>query len=72
MAQFGSAHGLGPWGRRFKSFHPDHLKTVIDSGVWRSLVARMLREHEVEGSNPFTPTKEICPVRADFFMPFFI
>ena len=25
-------------------------------GVWRSLVARVLWEHEVGGSNPFTPT----------------
>ena len=25
-------------------------------GVWRSLVARLLREQEVVGSNPATPT----------------
>lgn len=24
VAQLGSAHGLGPWGWRFKSSHPDH------------------------------------------------
>ena len=23
VAQFGSARGLGPWGREFKSLHPD-------------------------------------------------
>ena len=23
VAQFGSAHGLGPWGREFKSHHPE-------------------------------------------------
>ncbi len=26
MAQSGSAHGWGPWGRKFKSCHPDHIK----------------------------------------------
>ncbi len=26
VAQFGSARGLGPWGRGFKSSHPDHLQ----------------------------------------------
>ena len=24
VAQFGSARGLGPWGREFESLHPDH------------------------------------------------
>ena len=28
----------------------------MSDGVWRSLVARVFWEHEVEGSNPFTPT----------------
>ena len=27
-------------------------------GVWRSLVARFVRDEEVVGSNPATPTKE--------------
>ena len=26
LAQFGSAHGLGPWGRGFESLNPDHIK----------------------------------------------
>ena len=26
-------------------------------GVWHSLVVRMVRDHEVAGSNPVTPTK---------------
>jgi hypothetical protein len=26
VAQFGSAHGLGPWGRGFKSLRPDHIE----------------------------------------------
>ena len=30
--------------------------TVAASGVWRSLVARVLWEHEVAGSTPVTPT----------------
>ncbi len=25
LAQFGSAHGLGPWGRGFESLNPDHV-----------------------------------------------
>ena len=29
VAQFGSAHGSGPWGRRFKSCHSDQISTVI-------------------------------------------
>ena len=28
MAQFGSAHAWGAWGRRFKSCHPDFLKRI--------------------------------------------
>ncbi len=27
------------------------------SGVWRSLVARFVRDEEVVGSNPATPTR---------------
>ena len=29
VAQFGSARGLGPWGREFESLHPDHYKNVV-------------------------------------------
>ena len=29
LAQLASAPGLGPGGRRFESFHPDHIKTKI-------------------------------------------
>ncbi len=29
----------------------------LNVGVWRSPVARLLWEQDVEGSNPFTPTK---------------
>ena len=29
VAQFGSAHGLGPWGRGFESLHLDQLKNVV-------------------------------------------
>ena len=28
-------------------------------GVWRSLVARFVRDEEVAGSNPVTPTSEL-------------
>ena len=34
-------------------------------GVWRSLVARFVRDEEVAGSNPVTPTVE-CLVRCIF------
>lgn len=30
---------------------------MLGFGVWRSLVARLVRDEKVEGSNPFTPTK---------------
>ncbi len=30
-------------------------------GVWRSLVARLLWEQEVGGSNPSTPTMTLAP-----------
>ena len=29
-------------------------------GVWRSLVARFVRDEEVVGSNPATPTEKMC------------
>src|ERR1700744_3088058 len=32
---------------------------VASRGVWRSLVARFVRDEEVVGSNPATPTREI-------------
>ena len=28
MAQFGSAHGSGPWGRRFESCHSDQMAYI--------------------------------------------
>ena len=35
VAQFGSALGLGPRGRRFESCHPDHKETLwITRGAW--------------------------------------
>jgi uncharacterized protein len=34
-------------------------------GVWRSLVARFVRDEEVAGSNPVTPTQVRGPVRDD-------
>ena len=32
VAQFGSARGLGPWGREFESLHPDHLRAFSSVG----------------------------------------
>jgi hypothetical protein len=38
-------------------------------GVWRSLVARFVRDEEVVGSNPATPTKtEKGPQMRSFFV----
>ena len=40
-------------------------------GVWRSLVARFVRDEEVAGSNPVTPTKKDgIFTYAVFFIPF--
>ena len=33
------------------------VKTSIPVGAWRSLVARIVRDDEVGGSNPLAPTK---------------
>ena len=33
-------------------------------GVWRSLVSRMVRDHEAAGSSPATPTKYALPMVA--------
>jgi hypothetical protein len=33
-----------------------HGAVALKDGVWRSLVARLLWEQEVPGSNPGTPT----------------
>ena len=30
---------------------------ILDFGVWRSLVSRLVRVQEASGSNPDTPTK---------------
>ena len=35
------------------------LDLLIRNGVWRSLVAHLLWEQRVRGSNPLTPTKNI-------------
>ena len=36
MAQFGSAPGLGPGGRRFESYCSDHLKDPLKCGFFIS------------------------------------
>ncbi len=51
VAQLGSALPWGGRGRGFKSRQPDQF------GVWLSLVERTVRDREVAGSNPVTPTK---------------
>ena len=52
VAQFGSASGLGPEGRRFKSCHPDH-----ENGSLAQLGERLPYKQDVTGSSPVTPTK---------------
>ena len=54
VAQFGSASGLGPEGRRFKSCHPDH-----ENGSLAQLGERLPYKQDVTGSSPVTPTN-IC------------
>ena len=46
----------------FSKFHltSGRADFIIDKhciGVWRSLVSRMVRDHEAAGSSPATPTK---------------
>ena len=61
VAQFGSASGLGPEGRRFESCHPDHffLKVVDLSEICGSLAQlgeRLPYKQDVTGSSPVIPT----------------
>jgi hypothetical protein len=43
------------------------VKSLPQIGAWRSLVARLLWEQEVGGSNPLAPTNKIKNLRnADF------
>ncbi len=53
VAQLGSASGLGPEGRRFKSCHPDQF---IFRGVIAQLGERLLCTQEVRGSIPLDST----------------
>lgn len=65
----GRAPGCGPGGRGFKShlsphkFAPRPLchDAGFSFGAWRSLVAHLLWEQGVEGSNPFAPTNISSP-----------
>ena len=40
---------------------------IMDNGVWRSLVSRLVRVQEASGSNPDTPTKRRPSDRMAFF-----
>ena len=51
VAQFGSASGLGPEGRRFESCHPDQ-----GYGSLAQLGERLPYKQDVTGSSPVTPT----------------
>ena len=55
VAQFGSASGLGPEGRRFESCHPD--QTFLRHGSIAQLGERLPYKQDVTGSSPVTPTK---------------
>ena len=52
VAQFGSASGLGPEGRRFESCHPDQNL----NGSIAQLGERLPYKQDVTGSSPVTPT----------------
>src|SRR5699024_3013604 len=43
--------------RAISLFNPPSAKVALGHGAWRSLVARFVRDEEVVGSNPATPTK---------------
>ena len=43
---------------------------ILDFGVWRSLVSRLVRVQEASGSNPDTPTKN--PVTTSVVAGFFL
>ena len=53
VAQFGSASGLGPEGRRFESCHPDQ---IADNGSLAQLGEHLPYKQRVTGSSPVTPT----------------
>ena len=38
-------------------YHPQALYNEHSVGAWRSLVARIVRDDEVGGSNPLAPTR---------------
>ncbi len=54
VAQFGSASGLGPEGRRFESCHPDHFDEMY--GSLAQLGEHLPYKQRVTGSSPVTPT----------------
>ena len=67
VAQFGSAFGLGPKGRRFKSCHPDHFCGGRRCGGYGSLAQlgeRLPYKQDVTGSSPVTPTNPYCVRRS--------
>ena len=53
VAQFGSASGLGPEGRRFESCHPDQ---IANNGSLAQLGEHLPYKQRVTGSSPVTPT----------------
>ena len=44
-------------GRNEACYHPQALYNEHSVGAWRSLVARIVRDDEVGGSNPLAPTR---------------
>src|SRR5690606_33588897 len=47
---------------RGDSSDPHRVNFLRLHGVWRSLVARVVRDDEAAGSNPVTPTRSLGPV----------
>ena len=58
VAQSGSASGLGPEGRRFKSCHPDHFSGAVAQLVRAASLYLVLAsdKRKVVGSSPTSPT----------------
>ena len=60
VAQFGSATGLGPVGRGFKSCHPDHLLDTC--GPLAQRLEQPAHNRSVLGSTPRWPTRQYAQI----------
>ena len=54
LAQFGSARGLGPWGRGFESLNPDQIHMCTENAGVAQLAEQLICNQQVAGSSPIT------------------